>query len=127
MVKVLRVETLDGIGMYLYAANDGCSYMYEMTEIKNHPCPYEDAALAPIWKHLDDSRSWNFGFIDLAQLRNWIYRQSWRDELSNTMKISIYEVDAKDFHTGDTQCIFKKHNATLIERFGFDEIYTKEI
>jgi len=128
MVKVLRVETESGVGMYVYRASSNTSYIHEMIEPKNHPCPYEDAALAPIWVDLDDRSSWNFGFIDLAQLRNWIYRQSWRDDLvKNGMMISVYEVGRKDFHAGDTQCIFIKKKAKRIDRFGFDEIYTKEI
>lgn len=135
MVKVLRVENSEGIGMYACRIWDEKlhsypRYIYEMTEASNHPNPLEDAALFPTWVEIgyEDRSKWNFGFVDLAQLRNWIYRQSWRDELKkHNFMISIYEVDTKNFHAGDTQCIFIKTNATLIERFSFDEIYTKEV
>lgn len=135
MVKVLRVENSEGIGMYacrIWDKEMGSypRYTYEMTEASNHPNPLEDAALFPVWVELGykNRSKWNFGFVDLAQLRNWIYRQSWRDELKKYhFMISIYEVDAENFHAGDTQCIFIKKNATLIERFSFDEIYTKEV
>lgn len=127
MVKVLRVENDERVGMY--ASRVGVECIYEMQSPSNHPSPDEDAALKDIWAEFQKDgthREWHFGFSDLRQLRSWIYRTEWRDELASFgMMISIYEV--KNYHLGDTQCIFKWEDTKFIERFGFDEIYTKEI
>lgn len=126
MVKVLRVETDVKLGMY---GQSDLDCIWDMQSPSNHPLPNEDAALSSVWNDFRVKgihREWSFGFSDLKQLRNWIYRSEWRDELARTgFMISVY--DAKDYHLGDTQCIFKLKESNLVDRFGFDEIYTKEI
>jgi hypothetical protein len=127
MVKVLRVENDEQKGMYSVYPKPDC--IYSMQSASNHPTPEEDAALRDNWYKISRAnthREWYFGFSDLKQLRNWIYRTEWRDELTaRGLKISVYEVT--HYHIGDTQSIFRWEDAKLIERFGFDEVYTKEI
>jgi hypothetical protein len=128
MIKVLRVENDERIGMYASRPKAEC--IHSMQSVENHPCPNEDAALSSIWyeicKDWEFKNDWHFAFSDLRQLRNWIYKAEWRYELAAAgLKISVYEVT--HYHLGDTQCIFKWEGSQLIERFGFDEIYTKEI
>ena len=131
MVKVLRVESEDRVGMYAYrdVNYDQPECIYNMQDSMRHPSPDEDAALSRLWAEFSGDgthREWSFAFTDMNQLRNWIYKTEWRNELAKFgLKISVYEVT--HYHLGDTQCIFKWEDTKFIERFGFDEIYTKEI
>jgi hypothetical protein len=131
MVKVVRVETAMRVGMYSYrdVDNNKPACIYDMQSSANHPSPEEDAALSTIWNKLyrdGTHREWSFAFSDLKQLRNWIYRSEWRNELAGCgLMISVYEVE--HYHLGDTQCIFRWENVKLVDRFGFDEIYTKDV
>lgn len=133
MAKVFRVENEAGKGMYSIRNADGDSpdYFWEMSNNTNHPSPRDDIGLKDLWiKAYNEGtyREWNFGFRDLPQLRNWIYRQEWRDEIVSVGGfISVYEVDDRDYAAGDTQCIFRKEFAKKIDTITFEDIYKEYI
>lgn len=105
MTKIYRVHQEGDVHRGLYR----CDTMVDMElqECIRHPTPDQDAALSDFWCSMDWLKQGNyyFGFKSIAQLKSWIYRQEWRDQLHlDNVVISIIECD--EAHLGDTQAVF---------------------
>jgi hypothetical protein len=74
----LRVETIGGEGAYrsdLAEIAGIRDYEYEMGSQK-HPCPYEDAGISKVWRELDDTAPYIFGFETISHYLNWFLIRS---------------------------------------------------
>jgi len=99
IVTIYRVENNNKEGMY-GGSDVPCSW--EMVESKTHPSPYEDDKIKPFWDR--HSKDLQFGFSSIQQLRFWIYKKEWREQLdASGFHISV--IIAKGAH-GDTQSVF---------------------
>lgn len=115
----------NGKGMYQGPDTKAAESMYEQG---HHPCPGDDAALGPHWQHAaygHYNREYFFGFKSLDQLRQWIYKTEWRQELHEAgYEIHIWEgraclnttylgnrdnlkgIPFRPYIQGDTQMVF---------------------
>lgn len=76
-----------------------CSY--EMEDFEKHPTPHSDELLCD---HM--SKGMYFGFNSIYQLKQWVYKQKWRQELQDEgFEIRVYK--ALGVH-GIQQSIFLK-------------------
>lgn len=114
---IYRVENQRGVGMYKAYAK-AC---YAMVGSDRHPSPNDDAELRPAWHQLLNEglyRHYNFGFATLDQLRSWIYKDEWREELDRKDFYAMcYYVPDEYMHIGATQAIFRKDKARHIGQF----------
>lgn len=115
-----RVENEEGVGMYRLP---DC-YMAEVMPAwdERHPMPYDDAVLAPYWVDLssDERARHLFAFTSPAQLKFWVYKPEVRGLLDRAgARVSVYEASGV---YGDTQAVFLKDTAELIETISLLEI-----
>lgn len=116
MAIIYRVERENGGGMYYTNSDD---ITFEMQDSMRHPPPHKDAKLKKAWGKLCDGdwsykSSWSFGFSTIEQLKNWIYQTEWREILTN-LEYYVVSYNAKEYHFGDTQAIFRKETANRLE------------
>jgi hypothetical protein len=110
LVTIYRVEDATGEG--LYSAFDPGTYpRVEMQDEKRHPVPLDDDKISPVWLKLQDKL--NFGFASLDQLRFWVYKRVWREDL-HKYGLSIKKIKAKGV-LGDTQAVFLPETREDIE------------
>lgn len=118
MVKLYRVENVDGEGMYRSSAPD--LTLSEMQDYDRHPTPNKDTMLRqgvirllgldPYDNFVEYSKwlQFKYGFVSLDQMRAWIYANEWRKALHEKgFYISVYECDEKYFVAGNTQAVVK--------------------
>ena len=114
----LRVETIGGEGAY--RSNLACAAMisdYEYDGQDRHPCPIGDAGLRDIWKELDDTAPYIFGFASVSHYLNWFLIPDGRDEMNEVGGyLSVYSVPDTAMFEGQFQAIAHKESLTLIER-----------
>ncbi len=113
---IYRVEDDDGLGMY---ADDMLNNAARVSD--RHPMPASDGRLMDAgWlefqsEHSSDVR---FGFGSLEQLRFWLYRQSWRNHLTDEgYRVHVYDVPDGFGLIGDTQAVFALANAKHCRAF----------
>lgn len=121
MIRIYRVENVDGKGMYC-----GTEAGVQMNgDSSRHPLPREDAKIGCEWRErlsgeIDEQI---FGFASLEQLRFWIYKTKWRKSLkSEGFRVSVYEVPVEHALVGDTQAIFVRPEATLVDHLDITEV-----
>ena len=96
----------NGKGMYQGPDTVAASRMFELSG--RHPGPNDDAAIKDAWSKGSYNglhREYFFGFKSLDQLRQWIYKTEWRQELHDTgYEIHIWEAKAcvNTNYMGDT-------------------------
>lgn len=109
---VLRLENINGEGMY------SCGAAHFMQERGFHVRPENDEKL---WKNLQiysqstdkedcEQEMWNFrfGFSDCNQLKMWVYRKYWLQELEKVgMIVAQYECEDWNVLVGNSQALFK--------------------
>lgn len=80
-----------------------------------HTAPFEDVGLG--WDELGRTQlDYIFGFKNLAQFRRWIYREDWRRKLGEYgIRLNHYECDPDYCRCGQSQAIFQREHAVLIE------------
>ena len=125
---VYRVENAQGGGMY---RNDGLSVasICDISDYSSarHPHPTaDDALMRSIPRHLNQmgmpAYVFNYGFASLEQLKMWLYQNEWRVALSDAgFHVAVYNC-LKDAYVGDTQAVFIKQHATLVETLHLCEV-----
>lgn len=134
MAKLFRIENAAREGMYY--AGCGCAedmqpYAYDGASMR-HPKPEDDSALVEAIRlknlpHNDTCSGWgayHYGFSSIDQLKMWVHRASWRQDLDGEgFKLSIYEVADEHFAAGDTQAVvLKDQPRTLIQQLNLLDI-----
>lgn len=120
-MKVYRFETSCGEGMY------SAGLVHEIQD-KTEICLYSPPACPAPWregefesivdrfklKHGDSEVV--FGFQSKAALRRWMQTpKAIRAAAEVGLKLSVYEVDKEHVATSETQCIFPRSKAELLE------------
>lgn len=132
-VKVFRMESEGGRGMYTAGACEG----NELRDSCIHPAPRNDSKLVKnlrakckgsgrIFDVDFEITSYKFGFDSEKQLLRWIYKNEWLEGLNRKgIVLAIYECDAEDVIVGHTQTIFKnyisKTQHNILEYFNLKE------
>lgn len=138
-VILYRVERENGDGMYRPGDADDFSSPfndvvqewkgaspdrhneYNTTLCKYHALPIEDPAIFPIMLRVD-SRLYYFAFSSREQLDAWICIPEWKAGLrAKGFAVSVYSVSESCAAIGDSQAVFIKERATLIERVDLTE------
>ena len=133
-VKILRLESKCGMGVYAYY--NTVELTNKLCDKQRHPTPDRDSKLVDSVKSaginlLTDYfsvKSWMyFGFESKAQLQNWVYNNEW---LIAMHKLKIYlaevEVERHYVYLGNTQVIYNKNKVVgkqqydILEYFGLD-------
>ncbi len=109
-VTIYRIENKEGEGLYT-AFPVGSYPRIEMNEDKRHPPPFDDDKIRQTWTDLLDRL--NFGFASMDQLRFWVYKREWREDL-HKKGMSIKRITANGVH-GDTQAVFLPETRKDIE------------
>lgn len=117
MALIYRIQNEYGEGMYTGPSCDASSSMHE----HRHPLPSDDAALKDKWINLKNATHYKFGFSSIEQLKFWIYKLKWRKELAKA-GYCVYIFETDDFLIGDTQAVFVKDTATLVETISLTKI-----
>lgn len=80
-----------------------------------HPAPWDDVLLNASLDYHDDvlSAKHYFGFGTIEQLKKWFDLNSRQRLKKSGYYVAIYET--KDYHVGDTQCIFVKKDSDLVD------------
>ncbi len=125
MTIVWRLETVDGYGVY---ANGLCNAIREdidsanLYNIERHLMPTVDRGLRKKWSKVgyDDKDSWFFGFSSLRTYKLWFMSIAIRKWFANyeetKVVLSKYEVPEAFVIKGDTQAVFLRANAVLVEQ-----------
>ncbi len=116
---VYRIEcATTGDGMHRTARTSIESCDSFCAEPRAHPLPTDDTKLhdqlverelANTWCLYDDAHVYSFGFADLGQLRNWLYKDEWLLWLHNNGFI-LAICESEDVMCGNTQAMFIKAN-----------------
>lgn len=133
-VVVYRVERENGDGMYRLANeySSECPFNdvvdewvglsserrneYHGAFSKYHALPIEDPAIYEIMLR-PDSRFYYFAFATREQLDAWIRVPAWKVGLRiKGFAVSMYSVDKEFAAIGETQAVFRKDRASLVER-----------
>jgi hypothetical protein len=121
-LKVVRVETRDGQGMYnnvwfecnlpcddSHPTIDGDSLYKSNLESYNHK--------RAIFSYYGEPSGHRFGFLDLNMLRRWIYNDRWLTAMSSKgAVICTYEVPEEFVVVGRTQLTFEFEKAVCLDR-----------
>jgi len=120
-IRVYRVENENGAGAYHggascavrdYRNRKGCT-------VYDHPGPWDDDGLSEFWGATPTSErnAYHFGFRSKAQLRRWFFSAKMLAALdANGMRLAVYDCPAPAVIHGTRQTIFKRPEATLVER-----------
>jgi hypothetical protein len=114
---IYRIEKQDGNGPYASRSRVdwGLTAPYE----DRHPGPMSDPLLRQKWTQLKleyEAHLYSFGFKDEEQLRVWFYDKEWLQAMKAVgLRLTLWEVQDGFFHIGDTQAVFRKDKAILIQ------------
>lgn len=109
MTVIYRLETTSGIGVYRSDARDFIKF-----DESRHPAPCHDSLLM---ENLGGNRirHYHFGFISIAQLRSWFYRdECLRIMNKHRVVMSVYE--AEEVYIGNSQLVFNRKSAKLVSQ-----------
>lgn len=109
---VYRIENAAGEGMYRAGKHPDCTS--QMQNGPHHPTPWEDAKLSSDWQAISNRSAFSFGFGTVEQLKAWVYRMDWRQELQDA-GFAMYLYDSTEVYTGDTQAVFIKTGPALMQ------------
>ncbi len=121
MQRVYRLETLEGVGVYMARRSNQMIHriMYEYVDAPRHPGPMNDSLLADTFYSANLER-FSFGFASLEQLKEWFFDDNDRELLSlHGIVCNEYEIEGWGFVAGEKQCIFVKENARLVGQVDF--------
>ena len=115
---IYRIETPAGVGAYAarvdwYGHDSDGPGPYD--EVR-HPTPREDSALG--WRDMpyDEQQKHHFGFASEDQMRAWFYRDEWMRAMNAVgLQLTVWEVSVEDSSVGNSQAVFRRDRATLIE------------
>jgi len=109
---VYRVEDkITGRGMYRCGLRCAGNMQHDM----RHPDANQDAELRAYWQSTDyvEREEIYFAFATVAQLKAWIYKDSWRKEIAKEgLVVSVYS--ARFIRIGATQAVFRLRTAKKI-------------
>lgn len=138
LMKLLRVETRDGLGPYRqerfeYRAGPGYIAAGDANNnIDSHPTPQNDKVLRDWWSRCSNTSRYSCGFESMKQLLEWFPKEKWHcfqeyndtcDDVSQKFGIYEYEIDHLSVHLGDKQCVFLKdesYDRKLVSNFGVE-------
>lgn len=117
-----RAEMLKGIGLGAYRANLSDEACGGNSNSDNHPAPFIDMKLAPIWENLEDSKAYVFGFRSLEELRRWFSNDDWMlsDWAIENATIAVYTLPDDMFHAGSFQVIGHAPSMVLATKLSTD-------
>lgn len=128
MALVYRVENADGDGLY-HGAVWPKRWSNSGSKASRHPHPRYDAGLKKALGNWDDwaqgghYEKLRFAFATLAQLKSWLYRDTWRAEFeAGGYHVAVFEVPESAYVYGDTQAIFDLARATRIDTLKLTEV-----
>lgn len=110
---VMETQIMDEFEIFL-EKHEISNFDHKECSRLTHPAPWDDALLNASLDYHGDSigEKHYFGFGTIEQLKQWFDSNS-RKRLKNAgYYIAIYET--KDYHIGDTQCVFVKDDAVLV-------------
>lgn len=125
-VEILRLETVDGCGIYKSKPNNSSSFCLNMTtkeeslwsQVTNdfhdssvHPNPCQEFGIElDLWPELF------CGFSNLEQYRNWLFNPYWRRAFAERgVKMVTYKIQQDEVKFGRKQILFNKSMATKIK------------
>jgi hypothetical protein len=125
-VEVLRLETVDGCGIYKSNSKNSSAFCVNMTtseeslwcQVTNnfqdssvHPNPCQEFGI-----ELDYWQELFCGFANLEQYRNWLFNPYWRRSFAERgVKMVTYKVPRDEVRFGRKQILFNKSMATKIK------------
>jgi len=103
----------------MYRSPSGYAYLY-LNDQYRHPVPSDDDKLM---RALGEKsyRGLFFAFASLEQLKFWIHRDEDREALSAD-GLRVFVLQARDVWVGDTQCVYDKDHATVVDDLCLTEI-----
>jgi len=138
MGRIYRIENIKQTGMYTCGAVKKIgAALYNMDGVcdeqgkyvpPRHPIPQDDTMLMNALREGGGLCKWSgaiygryvFGFSSVAQLRNWIYKDSWIQALSDEgMFLSVYDGET---YFGNTQAVINYKTAKLVTRVPLDTL-----
>lgn len=128
-MQVWRLEAENGLGPYRCEGAFSINCPMERAQNKDtwtrahQPTPAYDKKLSKSleergWSvhNIPDKDAWSFGFASLEQYFSWVPEQQSRKGLqAEKIKLKSFEVEREDFILGDTQVMFQKGKAKLLE------------
>ena len=121
MQRVYRLETLEGVGVYMARRGNQMvdRIMNEYMNAPRHPGPENDRLLVDAFYSANQQR-FIFGFASIEQLKEWFFDCNDRELLSlHGIVCNEYEIEGWGFVAGRKQCIFVKENARLVGQVDF--------
>ena len=121
MQRVYRLETLEGVGVYMARLSNLLikRIMDKYLDALRHPGPMNDSLLADAFYSANQGR-FSFGFASLEQLKEWFFDDNDRELLSlHGIVCNEYEIEGWGFVAGRKQCIFVKESARLVGQVDF--------
>ncbi len=125
-VEILRLETVDGCGIYKSNPKNSSSSCINLTtkeeslwcQITNdfqdksvHPNPFQEFGI-----DLDYWPEFFCGFSNLEQYKNWLFNPYWRRAFASCgVKMVTYKVPCEHVKVGHKQVLFNKSMATKIK------------
>lgn len=132
---IYRIERECGEGPY-----EPTSYGSDYHNRRNHPLhgPQSDCdtrELSVFWNSLkvnnelaiEERNKWIHGFSSLAQLFAWFPKKNLERMANTPFLLSQYEVNRRLIKIGKYQCLFKRQDATLIQRHAPNALNYKEV
>ena len=121
MQRVYRLETLEGVGVYMASKSNQMvdRIMNGYVAAPRHPGPMNDSLLADAF-YSANQQCFSFGFASLEQLKEWFFDDNDRELLSlHGIVCNEYEIEGWGFVAGRKQCMFVKENARLVGQVDF--------
>ena len=121
-MKVYRIETTDGTGVYNIGGIFG-NPLHMASSGTQHPAPWRDDC------DMCHVPGWVCGFATLDQARDWFAcdaeivsaLMAVEDMASDSgLALSVYEVESAHVKVGRRQCMFDRFSARLVETFPLD-------
>jgi hypothetical protein len=117
MTRIYRIARHNAFSVGLYTAETA---RYHMQDCLRHPLPYEDDGVCDLWKEL--GMDLYFGFRSKAQLKFWVHKKAWREELSHEGYVVYVVEPLGDYALGDTQAVFHKNMCRICGKLSLVDV-----
>ncbi len=115
---VYRVAKKSDVNKGMYTWHRAYEYLFELSGA--HPGPFRDEKMAKALNKAKGEVPYDpdvldydlisdryFGFVNLEQLKNWVYMPEWREELDEDgFHIFLIKPEKESYIEGNKQCIF---------------------
>lgn len=116
-VFVWRLESQEGIGVYQSSSLKDSTWNISTNSFKcqkRNPTFFQDVFFDNVI--VNDVKHCSFGFSNLEQYKNWVFKKEWRIELEkNKAVLRKYQVEDGLFLESPFQVVFRKDFSILVE------------